>query len=503
VVAVAASGCASVQPPPGSQPREVHALVLTPGGAPAAGAQAALVPAGHWRYLVNGRSFKIYDDPSIQTTTADNGGRIVLPGVKGDYLLVAMDPSGYAEMDRPTFESGGPVRLQPWVRVTGRMLIGTRPGAGLTVEADGEESDDPAQPYVHAFLDVTTDATGGFLIDRMTAGKFVVARRTDYLMQMQEFTTQPGQTINVIIGGTGRPIVGRVKLPPELAQRTDLDITGDIYDAPAQLPVPFPADVKNAPLSARQHWYAQFIQTDAGRAYLSREDDQLPQTYPMVIAADGTFRIDDVPAGTHEVGLGVVPRGKSQVISNALANGEVHCIVPEMPGGRSDEPLDVGDVPLQPVLHPHVPDLGVAAPEFDVPSLDGQGRVKLSDYRGKYVVLEFWASWCGPCRGRAMDMRDLRQKLAGAGRLAIISLSVDEQPYKPKVFVDRYGLSWTQGFIGEDSATEAAYDGADFGYPSTWLIGPDGVLILRPDRKLGIDKQWDKITTTLAKALNR
>jgi peroxiredoxin len=504
-------GCAAVGGGQGGPGAGVSAVVLTPDGKPAAGAQAALVPTGHWVYVVDGRTFQIFSatniqkaDPDIQLASAGADGQIHLPGVKGNYLLVVFHPGGYAQLERSAVERGGPVRLGAWAQVQGKMMIGKRPGNGINIEVfDDEQWYDPDRPCVHTWSAATTGADGTFVFDRVRPGDVVVGRRIDNMVQQQAVRAAPGQTFSVTIGGTGRAIVGRLKLPAELAERKDLDITGGVIERQSPSDVPFPAEVRNAAASIREEWYAQFIQTDAGRAFLAQDDNRLINRYPLEMAADGSFRAEDVPAGTYDVWFGVVPRGKSQIASYSLANGEVACVVPAMPGGRSDEPLDVGEVPLAAVVHPHVPEAGRLAPEFDVPLLDGRGRVKLSDFRGKYVLLEFWATWCGPCVGRAADLRDLQQRLGGTGRLAIISLSIDDQPYKPQVFVDQHHLNWTQGFIGADSQTGKDYDAEEMGYPSTWIIGPDGTMVRPASMHENIDRQWNEITATLTDALKR
>ena len=82
-----------------------------------------------------------------------------------------------------------------------------------------------------------------------------------------------------------------------------------------------------------------------------------------------------------------------------------------------------------------------AAPGFTLPSLDGDGRVALSSFRGKVVVLNFWASWCVPCKREAERFQDIWEQRQGDG---LVVLGVDTLDFDGdgRRFLERYGVTY-------------------------------------------------------------
>ena len=95
--------------------------------------------------------------------------------------------------------------------------------------------------------------------------------------------------------------------------------------------------------------------------------------------------------------------------------------------------------------------IGKVAPEFSLPDTAGVS-VSLSDFRGKYVLLEFWASWCGPCRGEIPHLRHVNEAIGKD--FNIISISIDEKNVDWQKALEEESMIWTQlnvpgGFKGE------------------------------------------------------
>jgi thiol-disulfide isomerase/thioredoxin len=79
-------------------------------------------------------------------------------------------------------------------------------------------------------------------------------------------------------------------------------------------------------------------------------------------------------------------------------------------------------------------------PEVEFTSLDGQASLSMSAFRGRPVLLTFWASWCGPCRVELPELSALYGELAGKG-FVLMTVNVDASPVAGRRFLDRLGLA--------------------------------------------------------------
>jgi peroxiredoxin len=133
-----------------------------------------------------------------------------------------------------------------------------------------------------------------------------------------------------------------------------------------------------------------------------------------------------------------------------------------------------GPAPLSAASAPRAA-AGAAAPDFALQSLDGR-TVRLSDFKGKAVLLNFWATWCGPCRAEIPWLAELSKKYRGQG-LEIVGVSMDEGDRgRARVgpFIQQRNVSYT--ILFGDESVAAAYDGVPV-LPQTFIIGRDGRIL--------------------------
>lgn len=113
------------------------------------------------------------------------------------------------------------------------------------------------------------------------------------------------------------------------------------------------------------------------------------------------------------------------------------------------------------------------APAFAITTIDGQ-RLSLDDLNGKVVLLDFWATWCGPCRAALPHMRSIAKNFQGQP-LVVLSVSLDSDEQKWKDFIAKNEMTWLQYRDGGFNGRIAKMFGVE-AIPHTFTIDADGVL---------------------------
>ena len=128
--------------------------------------------------------------------------------------------------------------------------------------------------------------------------------------------------------------------------------------------------------------------------------------------------------------------------------------------------------------------IGTEVPDFTFTDFTGKKR-KLAEFRGKYVLLDFWAAWCPPCR-RELPFQKAAYSRFQARGLEILGMNNDEDPSAIKEWLKKNGLTWPQATMASIHDVEVRYRIHLF--PTSLLIGPDGkVVLLDQDKMRGRD----------------
>jgi hypothetical protein len=400
---------------------------------------------------MNGR-FARPGNAEMRTTGAD--GRFSIPTRNDPYVVVVTSDDGYAFVDDRQFVRPVSVTLTPWGKVEGTLSVRGKPASGEIVDyfpgwlREGVTTDSGhARRRVSAQYQTKTDSAGRFSFDRVIPGSGTVARevRNKVLGRSDTAWTHKtriavvaGRTTQVDLRGIGRPVVGRIELPPAFAKTFDWK--------------------HSLPIEVAQ--------------VLAASDENWRPSYLVPVKADGTFRIDDVLPGHYRLHLDLRQLGPNGewVGWTMLGEANLDFEATEQSAQHASKPLDLGTIHGR-----RFPSVGDMAPDFSADLVDGAKPIRLSDLRGKVVLIGFW----GPGRDFKNYERSLRswkaivEKHAHEKGLMLLTIAPSADGARVKEVLKAAVIQGVHATV--EHQLESIGPPYLVGYlPYTVIVGPDG-----------------------------
>jgi cytochrome c biogenesis protein CcmG/thiol:disulfide interchange protein DsbE len=138
---------------------------------------------------------------------------------------------------------------------------------------------------------------------------------------------------------------------------------------------------------------------------------------------------------------------------------------------------------------------GDPVPKAPLPRLEGSGSQSLADYRGRWVLVNIWASWCVPCRAEAPDLERFQQRYGGP-KFTVLGIDSRDLSDDGREFVESYGLSYPQLRDGDG---DAAHEYGTTGVPENYLVDPTGTVRLHAPGPVGEEYLNNEVAPLLPK----
>ena len=360
---------------------------------------------------------------------------------KNEKITVQDEPELVRDFHMPRADKGP---------LSGRVVVAGRKGEGVAEASVEIVAGVSAGSYP---VRIRADAEGRFRVDRTLDHCYVCAKSPDgSLGALVEIGAEDAEVVievaptatarGILLDEAGQAVVNR---EVDWGRRINFD------------------DSRGSSTEA----FATKVKTDAlGRFTLPSL--VIGQEYDISLKRDGAYYAAGVvrPAKAEAIDLGPLRAGSYR---------------PPAPADAEEESS----------FRPDAPGAGVEAPAIAATTLDGQ-PLRLAVFCGKYVLLDFWATWCGPCIGEIPQLQAVHDAFGKDGRFAILSLSVDEKVDEPRAFQVKRKLPWAQGFVGGSVHGEVPGRYGVRAIPAFVLVGPDGRIIARGMRGGEILREVEK-----------
>jgi hypothetical protein len=457
--------------------------VLLPNGNAAAKAMVLLAGQGDEVKLDYPTEFRRGYGSGLSGYTRADGGFTLNPRLGGE-MLFAAHSLGFGKAKAEEIAKTGQMTLQPWGKINGTLIQTGQPSANVFLALHNLEHDFPAAGEVpfSFFLRTRPDAKGRFAFDKVPPGEWKIsvhyrlhenAGGPPGLSHGFPVTLRAGETNVVDFALSGRSIIGKVQANGEV------DWLREPHLLTLQVPGTPNFSVPNLTGSKsnleREELIRQSLQKE--RAFwTSKKGDAVrhaQRSYLLLFETNGTFRVDNVPPGNYELRIAPTDPKAERYTNDPMGTLVKKVVISDK---NRVEPIDLGilNLELKPSLR-----IGATPPALEVKAPNGH-ILRPSDFRGKILLLDFWSLWSETRTSNLEAIRNLLELSDLKEKLAVLSISLDEDQAALEAYVRDSQMIWTNTQLprSQRSKTLAAWDLDAIG--GIILIGPDGRIASKP-----------------------
>ncbi|QDU47753.1 Thiol-disulfide oxidoreductase ResA [Gimesia panareensis] len=428
----------------------------------------------------NGKS-----DPEGMPANTTAEGEFEIAATFEPTRIRATHESGYAEVLRQPGEAIGTLTLQPWAAISGRLMQSGKPVGGETIQFKPIQEPPLGSARLQDTYTALTDENGRFEFKqlppiagsvRAILGPWVDSPLTSG--QSIPLDLQPGEHQTIALGNQGVTLTGTVvesgRDQAPLNKKWSIN-----YLIRREGGLNWPVDAPSLNFDPTQPLRLAALEDPNFTTW------QRTRLYYFVkLAADGQLKINGVPPGKYDllVQLYEPPAG-------CLVNPVGQKIIPVE---VTEQNLISGTLALGQLTVPCKlgPQQGSNLYAFEFTDPAGQAH-SIYELKGRYVLLQAWASWCAPCLKSMPEIQALTAQYPEQ-KLTVIGLNVDQDPLEAQNLVKRKGWNWTQHYM--EAETERARRLTVSSVPIYFLVGPDGVVT-------SVSKDWNEMQQTINKLL--
>jgi len=393
------------------------------------------------------------------------------------FAVVVASEKGFAHVMPDEFAAAGnKIAVSAWAQIEGTLRSEGKPLPNVPVRLSRMTHLWEGYPFMVQYEDqVRTDDLGHFKFAQVAPGDAWLTHSASGAAmgigdQAAYVRVEPGKSHQVDLGGNGRPVIGQLVEPENSRERI---IWVDTYHHTGGTMRIEPYPVWDQPANwfefspeQRAAKYAKWSASEAGRIH---NENLFP--FLVDVRPDGTFRAADVPPGKYKLSLSTYEGGRARELLGGLST------IVQVEPIAAGKPADLQDLGRLTMTIKERLQAGDAAPEFAVNRLDGKGQIKLADYKGKLLMLQFWSS---ELPAEAMDLKYLQRVAALAEqqkeKLAMVGIGLGRDNEQMRKMVDDAGINWPQGGTEQWSKCANDYHVTLYGL---FLIGPDGKILSR------------------------